>query len=881
MRILVFLLLISSSVFAQVQPPASRYTPVNSTGYNWLRGYFRALHLPNGDSILTSDQWDGPGAIKYKTSDSSVYIFNGFFWEKQLNIRDTSIFSGGGGNGGTKVKGSPSILITPDGDSSSISVKDVYIDNLVEAQLADSAADLRGVIIDTAAALRSAINTKGTVSTITVSTANGFTGSSNGNATNPALTIGTDRTGLLYGNGTAMSGRKVGADFTWATDTLKNGSYVNVRDYGATGDNVTNDRTAFLNAIATGKNVYVPPGSYYLNGPSDGGWQLTLSANQKIFGDGYNSKIRINSNTRLIKISNNCVVSGLNLEGSGKSAGMAWQVGVFVYEAIGFSVEDCYFTGFSGLAQQNGGGAIYLVAIAPANSDGGRLSNNYFYNNNAAVSFGQRGEYVVVSNNTFGNNNVAVGVGAGNVAIVGNVIQNNITGIRMFTGVNNAHNLVSDNLINHNTYPIDITDVPYTTGLTFTNNHVFNGALKIKDAKNVKFSDCQFQFLDSIYLDNTSDIQFVNTWVGRTSGNATIPIRYYNGATEIATIGQMRNINGTPNRWINQVLPDTISLVGPSLIRDISADTIRIMTPLPDSDSSSKVPTTAWVKDLLSEYGGGLPAETISYIDSLYSGLIADSTQRKLIVGLTGNYDSVYTYYKIYPATSWDSTFEFLIPKYQNTGLITAGTNVSLTGTGTPGDPFVINATGGSSGIAVGTTTVTGGTSGRIPYNNAGVVGEKDVTGTGKVVLENSAALTGNPTAPTLATSATGTGIATAGLVDAKITDLTMYSIVDGSWANLSPTGSKIHQYFGVRELSSNITINAPSGTFGTGNSLLIRLDDNGTARTITWNSVYMAGDIPLPTTTTVGKVMYGQFVSDGFTGTWSFIGLTYVNKPL
>jgi hypothetical protein len=528
------------------------------------------LHIPFGPvPKLGIGGWNGNGAVFYNTTDSSVYVWNGLTFERQLNDRDTLRFSAGGGN--AMVKGSSSILITPDGDSSVIAVKDDYINGLIANQLSDSTTLLRGIIIDTAASLSSSIASKGSVNTIGIATANGFTGTSDGNANNPTLTIGTDRTGLLYGNGTSMSGRKIGADFIWATDTLKNGSFVNVRDYGATGDNVTNDRTAFLNAIATGKNVYVPPGSYYLNGPSDGGWQLTLSVGQKIFGDGLKSKLRINSNTRLMTIANNCVVSGLSFEGSGKSADLPWQSGILVYDAIGFSIENCFFTAFAGLSQQNGGGAIYLVAIASANSDGGRISNNYFYNNNAAASFGERGEYVVVSNNTFGNNNVAVGVGAGNVSIVGNVIQNNITGIRMFTGVNNAHNLVSDNLINHNTYPIDITDVPYTTGLTFTNNHIFNGSLKIKDAKNVKFSDCQFQFLDSIYLDNTSDIQFVNTWIGRTGGNATIPIRYYNGAAQIATIGQMRNINGTANTWINQVNPDTINLVGPTYVPNMSA----------------------------------------------------------------------------------------------------------------------------------------------------------------------------------------------------------------------------------------------------------------------------------------------------------------------
>lgn len=57
--------------------------------------------------------------------------------------------------------------------------------------------------------------------------------------------------------------------------------FVNVKDFGAAGDNVTNDTTAFNNALATGKAVYVPQGNYRVN--------ITLAVgNRSIFGDGMN-----------------------------------------------------------------------------------------------------------------------------------------------------------------------------------------------------------------------------------------------------------------------------------------------------------------------------------------------------------------------------------------------------------------------------------------------------------------------------------------------------------------------------------------------------------------------------------------------------------------
>jgi len=73
-------------------------------------------------------------------------------------------------------------------------------------------------------------------------------------------------------------------------------------------------------------------------------------------------------------------------------------------------------------------------------------------------------------------------------------------------------------------------------------------------------------------------------------------------------------------------------------------------------------------------------------------------------------------------------------------------------------------AGGGTGGITVGTTTITSGTSGRIAYNNAGIYGEKAVTGTGDVVLA---------TSPTLVTPnigvASGTSLTLSGLTTRRV----------------------------------------------------------------------------------------------------------------
>lgn len=72
-------------------------------------------------------------------------------------------------------------------------------------------------------------------------------------------------------------------------------------------------------------------------------------------------------------------------------------------------------------------------------------------------------------------------------------------------------------------------------------------------------------------------------------------------------------------------------------------------------------------------------------------------------------------------------------------------------------------------GITVGVTPIVGGTSGRIPYDNAGIFGELPVSGTGNVALVGSPAFTGSPTAPTQATNDNTTKIATDAFVQQQI----------------------------------------------------------------------------------------------------------------
>lgn len=73
---------------------------------------------------------------------------------------------------------------------------------------------------------------------------------------------------------------------TKVTYAMIEGEVVNVLDYGATGDGVANDTTAIQAAIDTGKNVFLPEGTYLIDAA------LTVhSAGQIIFGQSFGNTI--------------------------------------------------------------------------------------------------------------------------------------------------------------------------------------------------------------------------------------------------------------------------------------------------------------------------------------------------------------------------------------------------------------------------------------------------------------------------------------------------------------------------------------------------------------------------------------------------------------
>lgn len=98
-------------------------------------------------------------------------------------------------------------------------------------------------------------NNAGKVTSVSIASSNGFSGSSSGGTT-PILTVGTTITGLLKGNGTAISAATVGTDYSVGTSALATGILKSTTSTGALSIAVAGDfPTLNQNTTGTAANV--------------------------------------------------------------------------------------------------------------------------------------------------------------------------------------------------------------------------------------------------------------------------------------------------------------------------------------------------------------------------------------------------------------------------------------------------------------------------------------------------------------------------------------------------------------------------------------------------------------------------------------------------
>jgi hypothetical protein len=91
--------------------------------------------------------------------------------------------------------------------------------------------------------------------------------------------------------------------------------------------------------------------------------------------------------------------------------------------------------------------------------------------------------------------------------------------------------------------------------------------------------------------------------------------------------------------------------------------------------------------------------------------------------------------------------------------------------------------------------------------------------------------------------------------------------------SSITPTGDTA-DLFAVTALDAATVINAPSGTPVNGQNLTLRIKDNGSSQTLTWNPIYRTIGTTLPGSTSAGKVVYVILVYNAQDSTWDVLSV-------
>lgn len=194
----------------------------------------------------------------------------------------------------------------------------------------------------------------------------------------------------------------------------------------------------------------------------------------------------------------------------------------------------------------------------------------------------------------------------------------------------------------------------------------------------------------------------------------------------------------------------------------------------------------------------------------------------------------------------------------------TTKTNPSGDFVGTSDAQALTNKTINGSSNTITNVSLSTAVTGTLPVGNGGS-GATTLTG---VLIGNGASAFTTKTNPSGAfVGTTDAQTLTNKRLDPRVSSAT-------SSASITPDVSSFDVY-ALTAQAVGLTINAPIGTPVDGNTLLIRVLDNGSSQSITWNGTYTAFGVSLPTSTTTGKTMYFGCVYNAANTRWDVVAIS------
>jgi hypothetical protein len=110
--------------------------------------------------------------------------------------------------------------------------------------------------------------------------------------------------------------------------------------------------------------------------------------------------------------------------------------------------------------------------------------------------------------------------------------------------------------------------------------------------------------------------------------------------------------------------------------------------------------------------------------------------------------------------------------------------------------------------------------------------------------------------------------------VDDEVGEESIITTTITSSATPTPARASKKTILVVTALTAAATFAEPTGTPVAGDTLVIRVKDNGTARSLSWNAVYRGIGLDLPDTTTISKTLYIGFMYNATDDKWDCLAV-------
>ena len=260
-------------------------------------------------------------------------------------------------------------------------------------------------------------------------------------------------------------------------------SAINAFSAGAIPDNGATDNTACFAAIgAIGLSIFVPK-------PSSGNYykaDIVLNDNQTIFG--YGAEIRPASITTIKHASTGSVIDGLNITGNGKADTGSGVIGVSALLSLETRTQNVVIKDFKGDGLQRTTGVD--------RHQGNTLTNFIIKDCVTGLNEGTNAEYNKTSSGSIFGCDDGIRVKGGNNNYSSVTVTDNVYGVHLVGGANDAHGVCSGLTINHNTSANIYADNITVPSFNFTGCEVWAGDVHLLNSNGVTFTGCSFSIVE-------------------------------------------------------------------------------------------------------------------------------------------------------------------------------------------------------------------------------------------------------------------------------------------------------------------------------------------------------------------------------------------------